>query len=72
MSDCQWNHVIKINQKIDKYIQNGGKEETCQIVSAFIIFETEEGYEEALDIINDNSHLKNYEERILGRKIYMK
>lgn len=59
VSEKKWEKVEVINSKIDKYLQNGGKQEMCQVVSAFVTFETEEGYGQAV-----NTGIKNHDKKI--------
>ena len=60
ISQCKWNKVNECNEKIDKYLKEGGKQEICEVVSAFITFQREDGYDEALEIGASTSHLKDY------------
>ena len=50
-------------------MKNGGKEEICEIVSAFITFETEDGYNEAMEIARGKSFLKKHEQMLLGSRM---
>ena len=38
----------------------------CELVSAFITMDTEDGYNEAMKFVSGNSHLKKYEKMLLG------
>jgi hypothetical protein len=57
--------------QIDEYLQKKGKEDTQRIISAFVTFNTEEGYNEALRYIDNPSWLKKKEKDLLGSTLKM-
>ena len=65
---------IKIHDdRIDKFFNGAakGKEEVQKILGAFIIFKTEDGYNEALRYIENPDFLKAEQKMLLGSKLKM-
>lgn len=73
ISHENWQECQFINQKIQDYIQNPkGREEICQVISAFITFEASIGYDQAVLFIKQKQFYDESLPILLGSKMVMK
>jgi hypothetical protein len=48
IAEGHFDNLDDCDEEVNTYLENGGKEELCTVVGAYVTFQTEDGYKEAV------------------------